>query len=337
MYFKELQSDYIRISTNIRDRFLVLEETRKELGNYRGSMRWKSSKGRQYLFRASDNHGNGRSMGVRSPETERVLEGFLARKALLVQREREVLEWLQQQAAFAKAARINRCPRLVSRILRELQRDGLLGSCLLVVGSHALLAYEAEAGVLFDSDLLATLDLDLLLDLRVKLVLSEDARQKSVLAALQRADRSFAPLTPRSFRASNSKGFLVDLIKPQARPPWKPEVGAENINPDDLWASPIANLDWLRDAPKLETILIDEDGFPLRVTVADPRAFALHKLWVSDQPSRKRDKARRDQQQAIAVATLVAKHMPHLPLIPELLRQIPLEHARILPELPSGF
>lgn len=41
----------------------------------------------------------------------------------------------------------------------------------------------------------------------------------------------------------------------------------------------------------------------------DPRAFALHKLWVSRQNSREAIKRRRDAEQARAVAMLAADHL----------------------------
>lgn len=52
------------------------------------------------------------------------------------------------------------------------------------------------------------------------------------------------------------------------------------------------------------------DGFPLRIQVPDPAVFVLHKLWVSVQPDRRIDKARRDRSQAAAVAGLIAAKLP---------------------------
>ncbi len=46
--------------------------------------------------------------------------------------------------------------------------------------------------------------------------------------------------------------------------------------------------------------------------VPDPRAFALHKAWLSQQPTRDPLKKPRDLAQAKAVAQLVREQMPHL-------------------------
>ena len=46
------------------------------------------------------------------------------------------------------------------------------------------------------------------------------------------------------------------------------------------------------------------------MTVPDPRAFALHKFWLSGQPDREPLKKQRDRGQALAVAQLVIQHLP---------------------------
>jgi hypothetical protein len=47
--------------------------------------------------------------------------------------------------------------------------------------------------------------------------------------------------------------------------------------------------------------------------VPDPRAFALHKAWLSGLATREPIKKTRDLDQAKAVAKLVQDEMPHLP------------------------
>ena len=64
------------------------------------------------------------------------------------------------------------------------------------------------------------------------------------------------------------------------------------------------------NAPKLETVAVDQDGMPVPFRVPDPRAFALHKAWLSGQSTREPFKRQRDLAQAKAVAALVREHMP---------------------------
>ena len=57
----------------------------------------------------------------------------------------------------------------------------------------------------------------------------------------------------------------------------------------------------------------------------DPRWFALHKLWLSEKPSRDPFKRRKDRKQGLGVLDAVAEAMPHYPLDAEFERSIPAE------------
>ena len=80
----------------------------------------------------------------------------------------------------------------------------------------------------------------------------------------------------------------------------------------DLVATEVPGLQWLLNSPKLDTVAIDEDGWPVPMRVPDPRAFALHKAWLSEQTSREPLKKPRDLAQAKALAKVVTEQLPHL-------------------------
>ncbi len=46
------------------------------------------------------------------------------------------------------------------------------------------------------------------------------------------------------------------------------------------------------------------------MVVPDPRAFALHKVWLSEQQEREPVKKQRDVRQGIAVSSLVIQYLP---------------------------
>ena len=81
----------------------------------------------------------------------------------------------------------------------------------------------------------------------------------------------------------------------------------------DLVATEVPGLQWLLNSPKLDTVAIDEDGWPVPMRVPDPRAFALHKAWLSGLRTREPLKKPRDLEQARAVARLVQAEMPQFP------------------------
>jgi hypothetical protein len=130
--------------------------------SYQYGMRWKTVRTAEYLFRDKDRHGNGKSLGPRSTDTEAVLAAFTAGRAVAQERLRLIIEKVQEQARLNKALRLNRVPRVVARVLRELDRAGLHDS-FTVIGTQALYAYEAAGGAHFLLELLAVCMLIILL------------------------------------------------------------------------------------------------------------------------------------------------------------------------------
>jgi len=298
----------------------------RENRSYRGGMHWKKSKGREYLFRSRDRYGYGKSLGPRNPETEKTLAEFRSGKEKAKERLSVLKGRLKEQARFCKAASIQRVPRTVTGVLRVLDQNRLLGRNVSIVGTNALYAYEAAAGVFVDSPILATRDMDILWDIRsrLNLVAVDEQQGSGMLALLRKADRSFERVERQNFRAVNKDGYLVDLIKPEPRNIFKRERRRMGP-PGDLEAAEIRNLQWLVSSPKFKQVVIGDDGYPAAMACPDPRAFALHKIWLSDQADRNPLKKKRDRQQALAVAYLVSRYLPHYRFTSPELRMFPKE------------
>lgn len=318
MLFHDLNGDQRRELVNTRQRFDAWRAARDAANGFRGSMVWKREKARDYLVR-SDYGPSGlrrqRSLGARSTETERIKDEFDAGRERANSRFTDAEAFLTRQAAINRAVGIGRVPLISARIVRALDRAGLLGEGLRIVGTTAIFAYEAVAGVFVESSITATDDLDLLFDARqrIRLITPDRTQERSLLKLLQRVDHSFERM-PRTFSAVNRDGFVVDLIKPMPEPPWKSD--REQIAPSgeaDLVAVAIEGLRWLENAPLFEAVAIDERGAPLAMAVPDPRAFAVHKLWLSRLANRPPLQRQRDRAQAEAVAGLVTRHLLHLP------------------------
>ena len=318
MVFPEMSDNQRRVfidAVQLHDAYI---ETYRKSRSYRGGMHWKKSKGKEYLFRSRDRLGYGKSLGPRSNETEKLLDEFRKNKNNLTNRLKSLRDRLDEQARFCKAALIQRVPRTACKILKILDLNNLLGRNILVIGTNAMYAYEAAAGIFLDSPMLATQDMDLLWDIRPKLTLYADHEidQTGLINLLRKADRSFEPIAPRSYRAVNKKGYMVDLIKPEPK-----SMGIIG----DLEATEIRNLQWLIASPKLIQTVIGDDGYPVKTAVPDPRAFALHKLWMSQQPDRDPVKKQRDHNQAIAVGQLLAQYLPQFRFEDDQLKMLPKE------------
>jgi len=292
--------------------------------SYRGGMHWKKSKGREYLFRSRDRSGYGKSLGPRAPQTEKILTEYQQSKQRGKERLSALKDRLKEQSRFCKAALIQRVPRIVSGILRLLDQKNILGRNVIVIGTNAIYAYEAFAGVFFDISTMATKDMDILWDIRPKLTLvaENDMDNDGLLGIIRKADRSFEPISPGGFRAVNHDGYMVDLIKSAPKQSFRKEI-VRMGGPGDLEAVEIRNLQWLISSPKFSQVVIGDDGYPAPLVVPDPRAFALHKLWLSEQADREPVKKQRDCDQGLAVAQLIIQYLPQYQFNTSELRMFP--------------
>ncbi|MCF8068227.1 MAG: nucleotidyltransferase domain-containing protein [Desulfobacterales bacterium] len=323
MAFNEMNDNQRRVfidTCQIFDAYMDAYENNKA---YHGGMYWKKSKEKDYLFKSSDRYGYGKSLGVRSPETEKIFDEFHKNKQISSGRLKAIKERLKEQARFCKAAMIQRVPRVVTRILQEFNFRKMLGKNVIVIGTNALYAYEAGAGLFYNRDLMATMDMDILWDNRTRLVLASDQKDQSgLISILQKADRSFEVVKKQKFRAVNKNGYMVDLVKAS------PKYIFENDNlqmggKSDLKAAEIMNLKWLLSSPKISQVVIGDDGLPALMVVPDPRAFALYKLWLSEQEDREPIKKRRDLNQSLTVAQTVIDYLPQYKFDSSTLRMFP--------------
>jgi hypothetical protein len=332
MFFKELNSESRQRLIDVQQRGEALRVVEIELRRrFLGSMAWKARAGRDYLYRR---HGRvEKALGARSSETEAIYEAFTSGKSAAEERERGLRRALESMAAVNRAMGLGRVPKDVARILRRLDQASVLGEQLCVVGTNALFAYEAEAGLRFESGLLATNDLDIALDARRNLRLAARNVPDGLLALLRRADATFAPVASDSFRAVNASGVMVDLITPEprnpmtARPKHRLRLGATatSMPVPDIQAVEVPRLEMIVDAPRVGKIAVADDGLPVWISAADPRWWAAHKLWLATQANREPVNRHRDHDQGMAVAAMLANHWANADLSDAVLNAIPAE------------
>ena len=324
MILKELTNNQSKFFIDTIQIYEAYKDAFEKNRSYRGGMHWKKSKNKEYLFRSKDRYGNGKSLGPRSEKTEKILREFQKNKKQITQHFSSLKNRLKEQSRFCKAAKIQRVPRVVTTLLRLLEQQNILGRNLMVIGTNALYAYEAAAGVFFEQEIMATSDMDILWDTRPKLVLISEEKPHKIdfMDILRKADKSFKMMGEKSFRAVNKDGYMIDLLKPVPSMIFaneKKQIGGEG----DLEAVEVMNLQWLLSSPKFSQIVIGDDGFPALMVVPDPRAFALHKLWLSKKEDRDPMKRRRDHRQGIAAADLVLNYLTQYKFRQSELRMFP--------------
>jgi hypothetical protein len=312
------QRKYLIDSSQIYESYI---EARRHADTYRHGMTWKQAGGREYLFRLSGRTGHGKSLGPRSPETERILQEFREGKARAQERLDGLTQRLDQLAKINRALRLGRVPTVVAKLLRALDERDMMGDEFMVLGTQALFAYESVAGVRIDPQFTSSGDVDLMYDTRKQLsIASGKLDGAGLIGLLRKVDKSFEPMRSNTFRAANKEEFMVDLIIP--------ERGLRESEPvrfveGDLVASEVPGLQWLMNSPKFNAICIGEDGWPTRMVVPDPRAFSVHKHWLSTRPDREPLKKPRDAGQAEIVRQITLEYFPHLPFDDESMRYLP--------------
>ena len=287
---------------------------------YKYGMRWIKVNGADYLLRITSASGNSKSLGPRTPETEQIFEQFQSGKELANEKYQGFKARIASQTKLNRAVRLGRLPSIIGEILIKLDQSQALSE-LRVVGTHAIFAYESMAAVELKMELLASGDVDLLFDVRKQVsLISKKLEGEGLLGLLKKVDKTFEVSTNQSFRAINKDGFMVDLIgqdKGMLAP--KPELIAKG----DLEIIEVPNLEWLANAPRIEQVVIAANGSPVMMPVPDPRAFAIHKAWLSHQADREPVKKQRDLNQALMVVNLLREYLPNLPLKAQDLRYFP--------------
>lgn len=293
----------------------VLQDAERRGAKYTGSMFWRKTGTAKTEYLIKEIRGIEKSLGCRSPDTEHIMTEFKRNKAESSERLKALRDAMKKQQRVNFALRIGRTPNTVIAVLNAIADAGI-SEHFLVVGTNALYAYETHAGVYLSGDITATKDFDLLWDSRKHLSLvSKDPEfnTKGLIGILRKVDKSFAVLDDEAYRAANSDGYLVDLIK--RRPAsYFDDHEKQQLNEveADFWACKIPNMDWLLSSPKFKQVIVGVNGHMAEMTTIDPRAFVLFKAYLSQKEDRDAIKKPRDLAQAKAVFSLIEERLPHL-------------------------
>lgn len=299
MNYHELSNEQRRQLIDVQQAFSVWRPAIMEFESL-GTMRVQSSKGNRYVYEV---HSTVRkSLGRETPALLKKKAAHDAKRADLQKRGKQLEKKLTAAAPVNRALNIGGMRSIAARIIRALDREQLLGTHVIVAGTNALHAYEASAGVQIASQHVATTDADILWDTKQSLLLAATGlRRDGLMGILRKVDQSF--VAHYGFNATNRDGYIVDLLCPESDDGLTMNAGS------DLEAVPMTGSEWLLKCPQHEQIIVAEDGMPLRIVVPEPRTYALHKLWVSQQPDRTPMKRPRDAAHARIVAELAAKYL----------------------------
>lgn len=305
-----LADDAQRQYVDARSSYTAWEDARKEAQAVRGGMYWKKQGVGEYLIRTGTRNTQ-KSLGPRSADTEAIYTRFVERKSVAEQRLAELNETMTRQQRMNRALYVGRAPNLLVDILEALDKAGL-SDYFTVVGTHALYAYEAAAGVLIaPPEALATRDVDLLWDTRKRLRFVADMRRldASMLGLLQQVDASFRLRSDQHYTAVNSKGFEVDILRREAIED-DPHPLRLTEDEEDFWVVQARKADALLNAVPFSALVVSANGRMARMHTVPPNIFVGFKRWLAEQPDRDPLKTSRDKLQAEIVAGLIEEYLP---------------------------
>lgn len=285
--------------------FLEFCRTKAEASKYAGGMYWKTQGPYEYLVKTSRGNRQQR-IGPRSPETEQDYEAFISGRAEIKARLADLQAAVTEAERVNRALRVGRVPVIVVDVLRAIEGAGL-SSYFTVIGTHALYAYEAAAGVRVAQGESATQDVDMLWDAQRHICfLTDDERSDvSMLSILQRADKSFRRKGDDLKTAIDDKGFEVVFL-PQPSQDAAPYPVRPFEREEDQWLvqSPLARI--LASAPRFEQVVVATTGKMARMSTIDPAVFVNYKTWMAKEAENRHPRMRRrDQLQADIVWTLM--------------------------------
>jgi hypothetical protein len=302
-----------RLLVNLRQRYEVWMAAEQELAAMPYDLRRKTVSALTYLYEIFDRGGNGKSLGRWNDAAETRFVDYQNRKAAAKERRDQTGSSLTESARLYRALRLPLLSSDAGPILREADRRQLLGSQLLVIGTNAMAAYGVEAAGLIRDAPDETEDFDL------AWTSEEQAGSDTLIWDLLKAvDPTFATNTERDFQARNAKAYEVELLVAPSR--------VHTLNPKDQ-PRPLMlpEQEWLLLGQTVDHVVGCRDGSPARIVAPDPRWFALHKLWMADQPKRNSLKRGKDRKQGIALLNAVAEAMPRYPLDAAFEAQMPQE------------
>jgi hypothetical protein len=310
-YFLKISESQSRQYIDAETVFLALRDAISKAAEVRGSMIWRELRGVRYLIRTSASSAQ-RTVGKYSLETQKIYDDFMARKTGLTARVSGLKEQIQLQQRLNRAQRVGRTPNVVVSILNALEKAGV-SKHFLVVGTHAIYAYEAAAGLRVTEGAMATRDVDLLFDTRKRLAFFTALKNggHSLLGLIRKVDPSFELVSDQLYTARNQNGFEVDIIR---RPAVEGDPHPLKMSEDDedLWAMQVSLGETLLSSRLFKQMVVATSGEMAMMRTIHPLDFSRIKLTLSKQTGRDPNKSGKDLLQSKLISSLVHEYLPHL-------------------------
>ena len=300
----ELEDEDLRIIANSEQVYEAWLSASREENLLPDWMTWKPVNGTQYLYEARQGLGEPKSLGPRSPVTEKVKAEFDTKKAEIQDRVDSTAARLKKLLSQYQSLHLPQVMSLPGKILRALDINNYLGNDLIVVGTTAFAAYEIEARERFAHGLDETEDFDLGWCRGSNLSVKETSRAvgSPLFSTIRQVDSSFQLNKKKPYQAINKHGFEVELLT-------APSVMKTLSSTEVFSTMAIHEQEWLLLGSPIRHLVCARDGAPAPLVVPDPRWMGLHKLWLANKETRRADKKGKDAKQGDLLLDAVARKM----------------------------
>ncbi|MEP6943253.1 MAG: GSU2403 family nucleotidyltransferase fold protein [Betaproteobacteria bacterium] len=315
MKFNDEQS---RVAVNLRQYYEVWAQARRELYRLNYRLYWKVSGHREYLVKLVNSRNDGKSLGARSAETERLMLEYERDKCSAQERAAGVELTLRTTARIYRTLRLPAIASEAAAILRSADERGMLDSDFIIVGTTAMAAYEIEAAARFALGMDATEDFDLAWSDPGRATVASRSRVAPIMSMLKSVDSTYVVNTERPFQARNAKAYEVEVLM-------APSVASAYPPSEPLRPIALPEQEWLLRGNRVDHVVCGRDGSPARLVVPDPRWYALHKLWLGTQAKRNPLKREKDLKQGRALFAAIRDAMPQFPLDAGFAAEVPSE------------
>ena len=308
----ELDENQLRELVNARALWRAFTQARREARAVRGAMTWKTVGQGTYLIRHSAS-GAQKSLGPRDDRTQAMYDSFQQRKGPAGERLKALKNRLEEQRKLNRLYRVGRVPNVVVRVLAALDAAELADK-FMVIGTHAIYAYETAAGVRVASNAMATRDLDLLFDATQRLAFTttlERSAARSLIGVLKKADPSFRVMPDQLQTAVNDDGFEIDVVRRKATN-GDPHPMRMPDEEDDFWAVQIESGNQIATGRKFEHLVVAANGEMASMKTIHPLDFVQLKTQLAAKTDRDPLKAPKDRLQAEVVQELWDKYLHRL-------------------------
>ena len=269
--------------------------------------------GGQYLVEKFNRRGDSKSHGRQEEEKMREVEDYRSDKEEAKQLASGMRAAVAEQAKVYRALSLPPLPSGAGRILRQADKLKMLDGTIMVVGTNALPAYALEAMAFIRDAPDETQDFD------IAWVKQEPETDISpVWSMLKAVDSSYTINSERPFQALNRDAYEVEILAAPSR------IGAMTRR-DKPRPVPLPEQEWLLLGKPVDHVVACRDRTAARIVAPDPRYFALHKLWMSDQEKRNALKRPKDLRQGNALLNAIGAKMPHYKLDEEFGSALPPE------------